>query len=373
MSDPGRPRRLAVVLSTIFAVRGGIPRFNQMLCMALDRLAPELGLEVVVISQDDTHDHYRAAGSPWKHLRLMPGGGSLRLTLRSLALCARRRQDGMLIGLIGMTPVGRLCRPWLRHGYAFIAHGQDIWEETRASRIRGGRQAKFALAVSNFTAAAVREKTGLPRERIHLLPNTLDPGFHALPDEPQGGVAGDPPELLTVSRLIAGETMKGVDHTIRAFAELSAKHPKVVFRIVGRGSDKPRLERLAMSLGLGERVRFEEDLNDEELAERYRNCSAFVLPSGQEGFGIVFLEAMRFGKACVGGNAGGTPDVVVDGETGFLVPFGELPPLVRALDELLSHPELAREMGQAGRERLERKFVFERYQEWLAGYLSDWP
>lgn len=279
----------------------------------------------------------------------------------------------MLIGLMGMTPVGRLCRPLLRNGYAFIAHGQDIWEETRPSRIRGGGRAEFALAVSNFTADAVHELTGLPRDRVHLLPNTLDPGFNAAPDPPRSEAAGVKPELLTVSRLTADETMKGVDHTIRAFAELSAEHPSALYRIVGRGTDKPRLMQLAADLGVAERVVFEEDLSDEQLAERYRNCSAFVLPSGQEGFGIVFLEAMRFGKACVGGDAGGTPDVIVDGETGYLVPFGEIPPLVEALDRLLRRTELAEELGRAGRRRLEREFVFERYQEWVAGYLSDWP
>jgi glycosyltransferase involved in cell wall biosynthesis len=160
-----------------------------------------------------------------------------------------------------------------------------------------------------------------------------------------------------------------VDHALQAFARLAGRHPDTLFRIVGKGTDKPRLERLAVELGVGERVIFEEDLSDELLISRYRECSVFVLPSGQEGFGIVFLEAMRFGKPCVGGNAGGTPDVIVDGETGFLVPFGDSRALESSLDRLLSDDGLRERMGRAGRRRLEDQFTFERYRERLGGHL----
>lgn len=365
-----RDRHLLVVLSTIFAVRGGIPRFNQMLCLALDRLAPQLGLRVTVVSQDDTDDDYRRAGSPWQCLRLVPGRGPLRLAVTTLGRCIRERPDLMLIGLMGMSPVGVLCRPWVRGGFGFVAHGLDIWDETRTSRLVCGRRARFALAVSNFTAQAVHDTVGLAAERIQLLPNTLDPGFHSQPDESAGEPQG-PLELLTVSRLDAQETMKGVDHTIRAFAEVGHKHPDARHRIVGHGSDKPRLQELARSLGVGDRVIFEEGLSDDELAQRYRNCSLFVMPSGQEGFGIVFLEAMRFGKPCIGGDAGGTPDVIVDGETGYLVPFADVPALVSALDRLLGDPELRRRLGRSGGRRLEQRFVFDRYQERVGEILRD--
>ena len=59
------PRRLLIALSTLFSQRGGIPRFNQLLCLAIDQLAPELDLTGSVVCQDDTPDDYRAAGAPW--------------------------------------------------------------------------------------------------------------------------------------------------------------------------------------------------------------------------------------------------------------------------------------------------------------------
>lgn len=361
-------RKLLVALSTVFHIRGGIPRFNQMLCLAIDQLAPDLGLDAQVVCQDDSDEDYRAAGSPWNHLRFVSGGGRVGLIRRTWVAALRERPDLLLVGLLGMTPLGVLCSPFVRGGFGFVAHGTEVWDEPRRSRRAAGRRARFAFAVSRHTARSVEQTIGLPASAIRRLPNTLDPTFDRLPAiEP----TGERNELLTVSRLEAEEGMKGVDHTLRAFARLAERHPAVIYRIVGKGNDKDRLRRLSDELGLGERVRFEENLSDEELADRYRGSSVFVLPSGQEGFGIVFLEAMRFGRPCIGGDAGGTPDVIVDGETGYLVPFADLDALESALESLVSDPGLCERMGRAGRERLEREFTFERFRERLGRYLEE--
>ena len=120
-----------------------------------------------------------------------------------------------------------------------------------------------------------------------------------------------------------------------------------------------------------ERVDFLEDVSDDELAQIYRRCALFVLPSGQEGFGIVFLEAMRFSKPCIGGDAGGTPEVIDDDRTGYLVPFGEGEPLVAALDRLISDAELRERMGRAGRRRLLDHFMFDAFQRRVAKYTRE--
>jgi glycosyltransferase involved in cell wall biosynthesis len=165
--------------------------------------------------------------------------------------------------------------------------------------------------------------------------------------------------------------MKGVDHTIQAVARLADRYPDLRYRIIGKGSDKPRLMQLAQSSGLGERVVFEQDLTDEQLVEAYARCTAYVMPSGQEGFGIVFLEAMRYAKPCIGGDAGGTPEVIEDGRTGFLVPFGDVDRLVTALDALLGDADLRHRLGEAGRARLLERFTFDRFRDRLEGYLRE--
>jgi glycosyltransferase involved in cell wall biosynthesis len=363
-------RKALLVLSSLFETRGGIPRFNQMLCLALDRIGPAADLDVTVLSQDDRLDHYRVHGAPWRHARFVPGGGRVGLIHRALWHCVRERPDLMLVGLLGMAPLGALCRPWLRRGFGFVAHGAESWAEPRATRRWAARRARFIFAVSQDTGRALVRATGARAADVRLLPNTLDPSFEVpTADEP---TAERGLELLTVARLWAEERMKGVDHTLEAFARLAGRYPEARYRIVGKGSDKPRLQQLARSLGLADRVRFEEDVPDERLAGYYRDCAVFVMPSGQEGFGIVFLEAMRFAKPCIGGNAGGTPEVVVDGETGVLVPFGDVPALTRALDRLLGDPALRATLGRAGRRRLVEQFLFDRFEQRLAGYLDAW-
>ncbi|ANM29069.1 hypothetical protein ABI59_04865 [Acidobacteria bacterium Mor1] len=354
-----------VVLSTIFCVRGGIPRFNQMLCLALDRLAPKLDLDVTVISQDDSEEDYEAAGAPWKHMRFVAGAGQAGTARRTLVEAARKRPTVAIIGLLGMTPAGLLARPFLKQGYGFIAHGTEAWEEPRRSRRIAARNASFAFAVSANTGSALTRSTGIPIERVHVLPNTLDPYFSEQLERNRGKETTEERglELLTVSRLWAVETMKGVDRAIEAFAQLAERYPDARYRIVGKGDDKPRLEALAREHGVVDRVLFEQDLSDDDLRDRYKHCAAFVLPSGQEGFGIVFLESMQFAKPCIGGKAGGTPEVVIDGETGILVPFGDVDALRRAMDRLLGDAELRRTLGEAGRRRLFDCFLFDRYCE----------
>jgi phosphatidyl-myo-inositol dimannoside synthase len=364
-------RRVVAVLSTIFKVHGGIQRFNRTLCLALDDLAGEMGFEGRVLSQDDSRLDYARAGGPWKRLAFVPGGGGpYRLSVRTAAVCLER-PDLLIVGLLGMTPLALACRPLLRRGYGFVAYGTESWREPRASRRFAARRARLAFAISKDTAAALHRATGVAEDRIRWLPPALDPALERLASTPSPADQ-DRPELLTVSRLWAEEARKGVDHALVAFSRLLPRHPRALYRIVGTGSDKPRLQALAASLGLGDRVVFEEGLSDVELADRYRRCSVFVLPSGQEGFGIVFLEAMRFGKPCVGGRAGGIPEAVEDGRTGLLVDFPDEAGLEAALDRLLGDPGLRRQMGEAGHTRVVEDFTFARFRDRLRQGLTEW-
>jgi len=366
-------RRVVAALSTIFKVEGGIPRFNQALCRALDELAEEMGFEGRVLSQDDSRLDYERSGASWRRLEFVPGGdGPYRLSLRTAAECFRRRPDVLIVGLLGMTPLGLACRPLVRCGYGFVAYGTESWHEPRLSRRIAARRAHLVFAVSNDTAAALGRSTGVSPGRIRWLPGCLDPALERWASTAQAVRMDDAPELLSVSRLWAEELRKGVDHAIRAFARLAPRHPRARYRIVGKGSDKPRLQALAASLGLGDRVIFEEGLSDRELADRYRKCSIFVLPSGQEGFGIVYLEAMRFAKPCVGGCAGGAGEVIEDGRTGFLVGFLDPEGLEAALDRLLGDPGLRSRMGEAGRRRVEETFTFDHFRGRLREGLAEW-
>jgi glycosyltransferase involved in cell wall biosynthesis len=123
---------------------------------------------------------------------------------------------------------------------------------------------------------------------------------------------------------------------------------------VGEGPSRNAWERLKDSLDLGGRVTFLGTIPRRDLVERYRRAAIFCLPSRQEGFGIVFLEAMACGKPVVAARAAAVPETVVDGETGLLVDPDDPEALARALAVLLADPDRCRAIGESGRRRVEQ-------------------
>jgi glycosyltransferase involved in cell wall biosynthesis len=155
---------------------------------------------------------------------------------------------------------------------------------------------------------------------------------------------------------------KCIDNVIRSLPAIVREAGPVDYRVVGRGDDVPRLKALAAGLGMSRYVNFMGGVSDAELRVQYQNCSLFVMPSRKEGFGIVFLEAMAYGKPVVGGAHGGTPSVVKDGETGLLVDSSDVAGIAQAITRLLSDKKMREEFGRAGHQRLLDKFTFDKFE-----------
>jgi phosphatidylinositol alpha-1,6-mannosyltransferase len=179
----------------------------------------------------------------------------------------------------------------------------------------------------------------------------------------------------------ASERYKGHDVILRALPSLVTKIPELTYVVVGDGDDRCRLEGLAKDLGVGKHVVFTGEVSDSELAAIYRQSEVFVLPArtvidGEdpkgEGLGIVFLEAMAFGKPVVGPNYGAPTELIRHGENGLLVD-PEDPTSVRdALFDLLSHPDAAREMGEAGSSWVRGHYSYGSFREALRRLLADY-
>ena len=117
---------------------------------------------------------------------------------------------------------------------------------------------------------------------------------------------------------------------------------------------------LCVNMGFGLRTRSTTPLlSAAELQACYQACDLFVLPSGGEGFGIVFLEAFAFARPVVAADAGGAPFVVRPGENGWLVPCGDPARLAACLNERLSQPEETRRAGWVSRRLVEEEFSFQ--------------
>jgi glycosyltransferase involved in cell wall biosynthesis len=113
---------------------------------------------------------------------------------------------------------------------------------------------------------------------------------------------------------------KGLGTLLTAMARLRVAHPQARLRLVGQCPEEQHLRRLAARLGLGDTVAFLGHVPLPALAAEYANADVFCLPSRQEGFGIVYLEAMAAGLPVVACRSSAVPEVVADGDTGLLVP-----------------------------------------------------
>jgi glycosyltransferase involved in cell wall biosynthesis len=149
--------------------------------------------------------------------------------------------------------------------------------------------------------------------------------------------------LLFVGRL---NEQKGIDFLLRAIA--SASH-RVDLDIVGGGPALESVRELARALGIGDRVMWHGQLPQAALPEFYRRATALVVPSIDEGLGLVAVEAQLCQTPVIAFASGGLPDIVQHGHTGLLVPPGDVAALARAIDDLMSRPDRGAGMGEAAR------------------------
>lgn len=166
--------------------------------------------------------------------------------------------------------------------------------------------------------------------------------------------------LLTVGRLVP---RKGVDKVLEALPTVIARHPEVLYVVVGDGKYREDLRRLTETLGISDHVLFTGKVPD--VRPFYHACDIFVMPARQEGkgdvegLGLVFLEAAACGKPVIAGAVGGAVDAVVHEVTGLFVDPTNPKEIADAILRLLDDPKLAQRMGEAGRQRVMSEFRWE--------------
>lgn len=255
-----------------------------------------------------------------------------------------------------------------------FAHGIEVWRPLGGLRGISLRRADWIVTPSEDTARHVFVDQRVAAEKVRTLAWGLDPEFETrlasqiVPPSPPG-FPSQGPVILTVGRWDPAERYKGVDTLISALPRVLPAVPGARLVAVGGGPDRARLEQLSQDAGVAAQVVFLGGLTQAELFACYAHCDVFAMPSGGEGFGLVFLEAMAQGKPVIGGAHGGTPEVVADGVTGLLVSHGDVERLSAALQTLLTDTNRANAMGLRGRERVRAAYTFERFREGLEDLL----
>lgn len=328
-----------LICPDLFNAEGGIARIMRLYLRSLcEQAAP--GDEVGCVVQLDS-------GDTSARLKMLLGEHQVRvdncernrvgflLVVLLRGFSARRIVCGHLHQLI-IARLAQIFNP--RLDYYLVAHGIEVWRPYTLLERAALRNARGLFCVSEYTRRQMlRFDSWLRPERLVVLPNTFDPVFKTAGNSPASAPNGGRPRILVVSRLVNSDPYKGVDLMIEAMPAIRRQFPHAQLRVVGGGDARPHLEALARQHAPADAVRFLGLVDDAVLRDEYQNCDLFALPSRKEGFGLVYLEAMSYGKPCIAARAGGAPEVV-DDQVGALVEYGNVEQIAHAVADIVRHP-----------------------------------
>ncbi len=262
----------------------------------------------------------------------------LRLAIALLWFLLTQRPRRVFCGHVYLAPLVAICCIPLRVPYTVMTYGKEAWEPLPRRFRLALQHASQIWTISRYTRDRTCAANRLSVDQFRLLPCSVDgdrfsPGIKSSVLLEQYGLTGAK-VLLTVARLWSGDRYKGVDVTIRALAAIAQAIPTVKYLVVGRGDDQPRLAVLAQELQVADRVVFAGFVPTVALPDHYRLADAYVMPS-QEGFGVVYLEAMACGIPVLAGDSDGSADPLQDGQRGWRVAHRDPVAVATACIEML--------------------------------------
>jgi glycosyltransferase involved in cell wall biosynthesis len=322
----------------LFCGKGGIQTFSRHLVAALS--CEVSGEKIRVLLKNDLPKDVRI----WKGSRQVATFGHWPPRLRTPRFaweCLRRayleRPQLIISTHLNFGPLAHIIYHVLHVRYILVAYGVEAWDLRRPGCLH---HADKIFAISSYTRDRLLNLHRLREDRVVLLPTTFDPHVFDIAPKPaylltRYGLNRNQRIILTVSRLAGSERKKGYDNVIMALTRIRREIPDIHYIIVGHGDDRLRIEALITDLDLRGYVTLAGHVPDHELRDHYNLCDVFAMPSKQEGFGIVFLEALACGKPVLGGNKDGSVDALCNGELGALVDPDNVEEIVQTLLQLL--------------------------------------
>lgn len=356
-------RDLRVVLVVNSVEMGGVEEHVRQIATGLAERAARV---TVVVPEEPAIDPLAgavlAAGASVERLTLSRGmlrpSGLQRLG-RLIRLLRQRRTEVLHLHLVGFGG-GRwiLIGAILARVPAIVCTIHVAPTEPQGWKTKLGR-ALLTPFVDRYIAVSQASKDrlvaflGMPPDRLVAVPNAVELQRFATPAEPgraavraQWAIPPDAPVLSVLARL---SPQKGLTYLISAMPAILVEHPDAYALVVGEGYLRPDLEAQARALGVEDRVLLVG--YRQNVVDYLRASDLFVLPSLFEGMPLSILEAMGAGLPVIATAVDGTPEVVLDGETGLLVPPEDPAALAQSVNRLLSDRQLAARMGRAGRAR----------------------
>ncbi|ACB53937.1 glycosyl transferase, group 1 [Crocosphaera subtropica ATCC 51142] len=308
--------------------------------------------------------HYLKTLPAWK--------GRLKLAINLLTYLIKKRPHSVFCGHINLAPLVQFfCQP-LGIPYTVLTYGKEVWKTLPKAQQTALKNADAIWTISHYSRDCLCQANNINLNKVEIVPCVVD-GHQFTPGEKpieliEKYQLQDAKVLMTVARLWSGDIYKGVDVTIRALPKILQSFPNVKYVVIGRGDDRPRLEKLTKDLGISDRVVFAGFVPTEDLVNHYRMADAYIMPS-QEGFGIVYLEAMACGVPVLSGDADGSADPLQDGKLGWRVPHRDADAVAQGCIEILQGND-QRCQGQWLREQTLAQFSPDALSQKLASLLK---
>ena len=296
----------------------------------------------------------------------------LRFAARLVGMQLLHGFDWILFNHVGVARAQLMVPRRLRAPYGVFVHDIEAWApDLDPARRRTLAEARVVISNSAFTARKVEAAHG---DVVSVVPCPLGLFEH----EPIAGVRDDQllarcgrHAVLIVGRVTSDERYKGHDELLDVWPAVCESVPDAQLFVAGWGDDIARLRAKARDLGVGAAVEFCDYVSPATLAALFERVAVYAMPSAREGFGLVYLEAMRAGVPCIGSTLDAASEVIEHGASGYVVDRTDSRELAAALTALLLDEERRRSMGAAGRRRYTRQFTYDRFRERLLPILIE--
>ena len=332
--------RIAFVFLEILSCEGGIQSYVRDILAALPSALDDTIADVFLLRDSHTVENpYESEQLKFHYFKTpSPNRSRFKLIAALLAYVIRSRPTHIYCGHINLAPIiYAICKP-LGIPFTVLTYGKEVWEPLGPSQQKALQASRRIWTISRYSRDRLCASNQIESNKVEFLYCAVDGQVF----QPQAkdellirhyGFENNK-VLMTVARLWSGDPYKGVDVTIRALPTIALEFPEIKYLVVGRGDDQQRLAALAKDLGVSDRVVFAGFVADADLVKHYNLADAYIMPS-QEGFGIVYLEAMACGVPVLSGDADGSADPLQDGRLGWQVPHRDPAAVAIATIEML--------------------------------------
>ena len=350
MRSARRPR-LFLGLDSLAATNSGIARVARLITRTVSELvaAGEVEADGIVLGG--------STEPPGSTIRFRSANGS-RLAFVRAVTAATPTHDAFLYDGPGMARAHGWL-PYPRRPYLTWTHGIESWPGTaNLKQVAAAKRARELVAITAFTRGrASEQEPAAARATVCWLATEID-------DPPTRRRNTSGPSRVTILSRVDADGYKGHTELIRCWPKVRERMPNAVLTIAGSGPGLDQQKRLAAAMKLDpSAIEFRGFIPEMALDDLWAETTVFAMPSRGEGFGLVYIEAMRWGIPVIASIHDAGEEVNADGVSGFNVNLDDPIELPNRIVELLSNPERARTMGDAGRERWRESFRYSAFRD----------